>query len=66
MLSKHRRTFNTVAGMSNFDTYKFITRLEADGFSREKAEAIMSSLTELVNERLALAYLLLVLILSYF
>jgi hypothetical protein len=52
--------------MSNFDTYKFITRLEADGFSREKAEAIMSSLTELVNERLAFAYLLLVLILSYF
>lgn len=49
-----RRPFNSGAfsshGLTNFDTYKFIQRLEADGFSREKAEAVLSSLAELINE----------------
>ncbi|KAJ3306256.1 hypothetical protein HDV03_000176 [Kappamyces sp. JEL0829] len=35
---------------NSFDTYKFIQRLELDGFPRDKAEAIMNSLTELVSE----------------
>eukprot|EP00842_Homolaphlyctis_polyrhiza_P001811 jgi/Hompol1/2630/HPOL_006088-RA len=34
----------------NFDTYRFVQRLEADGFSRDGAEAIMNSLTEVVGE----------------
>ncbi|KAJ3270058.1 hypothetical protein HDV01_000606 [Terramyces sp. JEL0728] len=37
----------------NFDTYKFVQRLEADGFSREGAEAIMNSLTEVVYDSCA-------------
>jgi hypothetical protein len=34
----------------NLDTYRFVQRLESDGFSREKAEAIMTSLVEIVSE----------------
>ena len=36
----------------HFDTYRFVQRLEAEGFSRESAEACMSSLGEVVNEYL--------------
>ncbi|KAK6094729.1 Protein fmp32, mitochondrial [Batrachochytrium dendrobatidis] len=34
----------------NFDTYKFVQRLEADGFRRNSAEAVMGSLSEVVGE----------------
>jgi hypothetical protein len=34
----------------NLDTYRFVQRLESDGFTREKAEAIMNSLVEIVTE----------------
>ncbi|KAI9355739.1 mitochondrion protein [Zopfochytrium polystomum] len=34
----------------SFDTYRFVQRLEADGFTRESAEAIMNSLSEVVKE----------------
>jgi hypothetical protein len=34
----------------NFDTYKFVQRLEAQGFPRDKAEGIMNSLIEVVSE----------------
>ncbi|KND02585.1 hypothetical protein, variant [Spizellomyces punctatus DAOM BR117] len=38
------------SGLHQFDTYKLVQRLEADGFSRESAEAIMASLSEVVGE----------------
>ncbi|KAI9099500.1 hypothetical protein DFS34DRAFT_579452 [Phlyctochytrium arcticum] len=38
------------SGMHQFDTYKLVQRLEADGFSRESAEAIMANLSEVVGE----------------
>ncbi|KAI8850794.1 DUF1640-domain-containing protein [Chytridium lagenaria] len=41
------RAFST---WHSFDTYKFVQKLEADGFQREKAEAIMNSLAEVVSE----------------
>jgi hypothetical protein len=34
----------------NFDTYKFVQRMEAQGFARTRAEGIMNSLMEVVNE----------------
>ncbi|TPX62962.1 hypothetical protein PhCBS80983_g00096 [Powellomyces hirtus] len=38
------------SGVHQFDTYKLVQRLEADGFSRESAEAVMASLSEVVGE----------------
>ena len=35
----------------HFDTFKFVERLEAEGFSREQSEAIMASLREVISER---------------
>jgi hypothetical protein len=34
----------------NFDTYKFVQRLENQGFNREQAEAIMNSLSEVIAD----------------
>ncbi|KAI8140747.1 hypothetical protein BJV82DRAFT_671483 [Fennellomyces sp. T-0311] len=34
----------------HFDTFKFVERLEAEGFSREQSEAIMASLREVISE----------------
>jgi hypothetical protein len=41
-------------GDFQFDTYKFVQKLEAEGFSRQQSEAIMQSLSEVINERLDL------------
>ncbi|KAI8927852.1 DUF1640-domain-containing protein [Entophlyctis helioformis] len=49
----HRRLLHgarAAANYHNFDTYRFVQRLEADGFQRESAEAVMNSLAEVVNE----------------
>lgn len=35
----------------HFDTFKFVERLEAEGFTREQSEAIMASLREVISER---------------
>ncbi|KNE60523.1 hypothetical protein AMAG_18553 [Allomyces macrogynus ATCC 38327] len=35
----------------SFDTYKFAQKLEEEGFSREQAEAIMTSFSEVIGER---------------
>jgi len=40
-----------IGSAHNFDTYKFVQRLEAESFSREHAEAIMNSLSEVITER---------------
>lgn len=40
------------ASLYSFDTYKFVQRLEADGFSRDQAETVMNSLCEVVRESL--------------
>ncbi|KAI8998334.1 hypothetical protein BC832DRAFT_594944 [Gaertneriomyces semiglobifer] len=40
------------SGIHQFDTYRLVQRLEAEGFSRERAEAIMASLSEVVSENL--------------
>ncbi|RUS29873.1 putative mitochondrion protein [Jimgerdemannia flammicorona] len=52
-----RHTFHTSptsldASVPNhhFDTYKFVQKLENDGFTREQAEAILDSLSEVINE----------------
>ena len=37
--------------MHQFDTYRLVQKLEGEGFSREAAEAIMASLSEVVFER---------------
>ncbi|TPX31842.1 hypothetical protein SmJEL517_g04921 [Synchytrium microbalum] len=34
----------------NFDTYRFVNRLESESFERERAEAIMTSLNDVVHE----------------
>ena len=34
-----------------FDTYRFVEKLESEGFSREQAEAIMNSLSYVIEER---------------
>jgi hypothetical protein len=39
---------------THFDTFKFVQRLERDGFSRETSEAIMISLVEVASESSAL------------
>ncbi|KAI9183472.1 Protein fmp32, mitochondrial [Blastocladiella emersonii ATCC 22665] len=36
-----------------FDTYKFVQRLEQEGFSREQSEAIMQSFLEVISESMA-------------
>lgn len=33
-----------------FDTFKFVERLEKEGFSRQQSEAIMSSLQRVISE----------------
>ena len=38
------------SAMHNFDTYKFVQRLEAESFSRDASEAIMNSLAEVLSE----------------
>ncbi|KAI8592691.1 hypothetical protein BDZ88DRAFT_258835 [Geranomyces variabilis] len=38
------------SGVHQFDTYRLVQRLEGDGFSRERAEAVMASLSEVVSE----------------
>ncbi|KAI8907499.1 putative mitochondrion protein [Powellomyces hirtus] len=38
------------SGVHQFDTYRLVQRLEGDGFSRESAEAVMASLSEVVSE----------------
>ncbi|KAI9146170.1 mitochondrial protein [Paraphysoderma sedebokerense] len=35
---------------SHFDTYKFVQKLEQEGFTREQSESIMTSFSEVVNE----------------
>lgn len=35
----------------HFDTFKFVERLETEGFTREQSEAIMASLREVITER---------------
>lgn len=44
---------NAIRSLSayHFDTFKFVERLEAEGFSREQSEAIMASLREVISER---------------
>ncbi|KAH8551334.1 hypothetical protein BGW37DRAFT_493266 [Umbelopsis sp. PMI_123] len=37
----------------HFDTFKFVKRLEAEGFSMEQSEVIMSSLREVIDESMA-------------
>ncbi|RUS19564.1 mitochondrion protein, partial [Endogone sp. FLAS-F59071] len=37
----------------HFDTYKFVQKLEQDGFTREQAEAILDSLSEVIDESVA-------------
>ncbi|KNE64467.1 hypothetical protein AMAG_09485 [Allomyces macrogynus ATCC 38327] len=37
----------------SFDTYKFAQKLEEEGFSREQAEAIMTSFSEVIGESMA-------------
>ena len=39
------------ASSFNFDTYRLVQRLEAEGFTREGSEAIMNSLSEVVEQR---------------
>jgi hypothetical protein len=43
-----RSTFSTLR--HSFDTYRFVQRLEGEGFTREAAEAVMASLGDVVNE----------------
>jgi hypothetical protein len=35
----------------HFDTFKFVKRLEEEGFTLEQSEAIMSNLREVIDER---------------
>ncbi|KAJ3056421.1 hypothetical protein HK097_007034 [Rhizophlyctis rosea] len=39
--------------MHQFDTYRLVQKLEGEGFSREAAEAIMASLSEVVFESIS-------------
>lgn len=51
LLKKSFRNMSNRHTYSNFDTFKFVQRLEQDGFSREISEAIMNSLNEVVHEQ---------------
>ncbi len=44
------RTYRHSSTLHHFDTYKFVQRLEGEGFPRESSEAIMNSLAEVVSE----------------
>jgi ethanolamine utilization protein EutQ (cupin superfamily) len=35
---------------SHFDTFRFVQRLEQDGFTRDTSEAIMNSMSEVIDE----------------
>ncbi|KAF7730181.1 hypothetical protein EC973_002789 [Apophysomyces ossiformis] len=37
----------------HFDTFKFVERLENEGFTREQSEAIMASLREIISESMS-------------
>ncbi|KAJ1327140.1 hypothetical protein BSLG_010487 [Batrachochytrium salamandrivorans] len=53
LFALQQRTIHTAhitKNYHNFDTYKFVQRLEADGFRRDSAEAVMGSLSEVVGE----------------
>ncbi|KAJ3177745.1 hypothetical protein HDU87_004267 [Geranomyces variabilis] len=47
LAAQQRRSYS---GVHQFDTYRLVQRLEGDGFSRERAEAVMASLSEVVSE----------------
>ena len=49
----HSTPFARDNGVSpyHFDTFKFVRRLEAEGFTLEQSEAVMSSLREVIDER---------------
>ncbi|KAL7752817.1 Protein fmp32, mitochondrial [Sorochytrium milnesiophthora] len=40
-------------GNPTFDTYKFVQKLETEGFTRQQAEAIMQSFSEVINESMS-------------
>ncbi|CAG8565129.1 14299_t:CDS:2 [Funneliformis mosseae] len=46
------RSFNNsnVNNLEHFDTSSFVERLEKEGFTRQQSEAIMKSLSEVMNE----------------
>lgn len=41
---------STFLRQNYFDTFKFVERLEKEGFSRQQSEAIMSSLQRVISE----------------
>lgn len=41
---------STFSRQNYFDTFKFVERLEKEGFSRQQSEAIMSSLQRVISE----------------
>ncbi|CAG8506105.1 2355_t:CDS:2 [Funneliformis caledonium] len=47
-----QRSFNNsnVNNLEHFDTSSFVERLEKEGFTRQQSEAIMKSLSEVMNE----------------
>ncbi|GBC03462.1 hypothetical protein RclHR1_05130014 [Rhizophagus clarus] len=48
-----RRFSNTnVSGLEYFDTNSFVERLEREGFTRQQSEAIMNSLSDVINNSL--------------
>lgn len=63
-LLNYRRSFhssplvreNASVPAYHFDTFKFVRRLEEEGFTLEQSEAIMTNLREVIDERYIMLY----------